>query len=213
MIKSKELRCIFKLEREKDDMMRISLVVPVQKGLPEKKETGNICIISSLSLDNLAGTGYLFLHGYGETDPTQYPFITVRTMRIPYDYEHLLRWDKSILNAVESISNELFNGITPKREVLAGEYVFASNNDEPDVYDKRKLIAILPPTMQKRYICQWEHDQTRYSGYDNVRRLPVFNFEEARASYLARQRVIFTDDCDTAEFYWEEKTIIEDAEE
>lgn len=123
-----------------------------QEGLPKRKEYGFIHI---KALPWLYGD-YIELRGYAHAADWD-------TSGIKFDTN--AERDEYLRKAVNAITDELFTG---KGKLKVGE-MCEVRDTEFDIWEKRKLIAILPEQYNRRFIAEMEGRLDEYSSWDCAR--------------------------------------------
>lgn len=130
----------------------LAMQILEQEGLPKEKEKGYIRIV--LQPDILTETLYL----RGEEHEYNLCILSI-------DFNTNAERDAYLQKAVNAITDELF---TVGGELKIGEMCEVSDT-EFDIWEKRKLLAILPEQYNRRFIAETEGCPDEYSSWDCAR--------------------------------------------
>lgn len=130
----------------------LAMQILEQEGLPELKEEGLIKIIESPWL----GKETLWLRGYDYKCDWE-------ILKIIFNSN--TERDASLNKVVNAITDELFTG---EGELKVGE-MCEVRDAEFDIWEKRKLLAILPEQYNRRFIAETEGRPDEYSSWDCAR--------------------------------------------
>lgn len=132
--------------------LALAMQILEQEGLPERKVNDFIKIISMpcMCRDELCLRGY---------DTEEDFFVDVIYFSSNTDRDAYLQ------KAVNAITEELFTG---EGELKIGEMCEVSDT-EFDIWEKRKLLAILPEQYNRRFIAETEGCPDEYSSWDCAR--------------------------------------------
>lgn len=130
----------------------LAMQILEQEGLPEYKGNGFVQIYQSIGLKDCR----LNLRGID----------TSFDLYIEQKYFHSSsECDEYLQKAVNAITDELFAG---EGELKIGEMCEVSDT-EFDIWEKRKLLAILPEQYNRRFIAETEGCPDEYSSWDCAR--------------------------------------------
>ncbi len=156
--------------------LALAMQILEQEGLPKEKKKGEIQIAGTPELRD----DFVFLRGAYISGNSNIGWITFNTQ---YDRDAYLHW------AVNAITDELFTG---EGELKVGE-MCEVRDAEFDIWEKRKLLAILPKQYNRRFIAETEGCPDEYSSWDCAR--PI-----------AKRTVPTIEECGQLVTYtWEEK--------
>lgn len=126
----------------------LAMQILEQEGLPKEKEKGYIRIV--LQPDLLTETLYL----RGKEHEYNLCILSI-------DFNSNAARDEYLQKAVNAITDELFTG---EGELKVGE-MCEVRDAESDIWEKRKLIAILPEQYDERFIVEMEGYPTRHGSW------------------------------------------------
>ena len=156
----------------------LAMQILEQEGLPQQKENGEVRILGAPQLCD----DRIFLRGTAKWDDLKIAHTHIE-FNTQYDLNAYLHW------AVNAITAELFTG---EGELKIGE-MCEVRDAESDIWEKRKLIAILPEQYDKRFIVEKEEYPYEHSSWDCAR--PIHKRTEPKIEECG-QLVTYT---------WEEK--------
>ena len=126
-----------------------------QKGLPERKEKGTVHIINCPAMrgDKIWLRGNQYLDDFD-----------VRHLYFAANSER----DKYLDRITKAITDELFSNVTA--ELKIGEMCeVRSIGPYIDNWKSRRLVAVLPPSIPKRYICESLDLVEQFDGFEEAR--------------------------------------------
>lgn len=132
--------------------LALAMQVLEQEGLPQRKIEGRVRIMIQPAFEG----DIIFLHGeaYKYNSCPQSICFNSNAER-----------DEYLQKAVNAITDELFTG---EGELKIGE-MCEVRDTEFDIWEKRKLIAILPEQYNRRFIAETEGRPDEYSSWDCAR--------------------------------------------
>lgn len=134
--------------------LALAMQILEQEGLPQQKENGEVRILGAPQLCD----DRIFLRGTAKWDDLKIAHTHIE-FNTQYDLNAYLHW------AVNAITAELFTG---EGELKVGE-MCEVRDAEFDIWEKRKLLAILPEQYNRRFIAETEGYPDEYSSWDCAR--------------------------------------------